>query len=1329
MISTSTRIGALARGLRFALRLLAATLGLVTAASAVSVTYEYDQLGRLRKAIYEDGTVIVYTLDPAGNRTSVATGIDNTAPSVPTGLTGTATNAPAVNLSWTASTDTGVGIGGYRIFRNGTQVGQTTGTGTTFSDTNANGVIGSTAYAYRVAAYDLAGNVSGQSNVFNVTTPAVSESIPPSVPSGLAVAPTSQTTTTLTWNASTDTGGSGLAGYKIYRGGTQIGTSATTSYNDSGLSSGAYYEYRVAAYDNGGNTSTPSSIVSITMPTIPPGTVGISAVNGAVQVLENAGVATVTVVRNGGTYTAASVTCGSFYDVNTHTALPNVDFTPASTVLSWGPNQSQPKTCSVPIIDDNIQEVTWTPTPAGTVPSYIESFAIVLSNPVGATIGTSSALAEIDDDDTVRPDTTPPNQVTGVQVTGTTPTSITLGWTPTTDTNGKIVAQYVVVRCQGSSCNPTTQTQGFGTFTNSITDTSVGAQQTWRYAVRAVDGAGNASASYSSVVTATTPAAPDTTRPSNVSGFAAAPLSSTSIRLTWSAATDNVAVTNYVIERCTGASCSNYAPLTTVGPVTLFDDTGLSASTTYGYRIVARDAALNTSLTPTTTSGTTQAPPDTSKPTQPGGFAASSQNATTIRLTWNASTDNVGVIGYMLERCTGAGCINFAAVNTIPINALTYDDGSAAGATTYVYRVMARDAAGNNSDPSSTASATTYAPVPLTVGGPGGTVTIANYTVSWTVSGGTGVTYELQESKNDATFGSPTTYPSQSGTSQSITGKNDGDYWYRVRACNVMGCSAYRTATSAVIVRIPDTTNPTTPTGFNVVPLGSSSNRLTWQASTDDRGVTSYRIERCAGLGCTTFAEVGSTTTALTFDDTGLASNSMYRYQVKARDAAGNNSDPTSIIAGVTFPDVPASVTMPGSPNTNGSYTVSWAGVSGASAVTYELQESFNDSGFGSPSSFTGLTGVSQFFSGKANGTYYYRVRACNITACSGYRTAATSVTVAIPDTTRPDVVPNVAAIGISSSVVRITWTAASDNVGVTGYIVNRCTTSTCSAASTDVGTTANNVFTFDDSILAGITQWYRVYARDAAGNVSATATIVAGTTYPPVPLSLSVPTGTSTTGAYDLSWTIASGSNITYEIQEAKNDPGFGSGITNYTSNGTAYNVTGRTDGTYYYRIRACNVMGCSGYQNGSNSITVAIPAGTQIFIDDVSIFGQQEVVGLGFDYSLAASGQVLISGTGALSVTGPAHTFWLSPVSGMNQFQVNATTTCGNVSGIAKRGNFDASTWQSLGASNISWGMTINALNRFAQCSITIRVRAAANPGVILDTGVINIDLSTAP
>jgi hypothetical protein len=63
----------------------------------------------------------------------------------------------------------------------------------------------------------------------------------------------------VSWNASTDTGGSGLAGYRIFRGGVQIGTSSTTSFADTSVSPFNSYSYTISAYDVAGNVSGQSS--------------------------------------------------------------------------------------------------------------------------------------------------------------------------------------------------------------------------------------------------------------------------------------------------------------------------------------------------------------------------------------------------------------------------------------------------------------------------------------------------------------------------------------------------------------------------------------------------------------------------------------------------------------------------------------------------------------------------------------------------------------------------------------------------------------------------------------------------------------------------------------------------------------------------------------------------------------------------------------------------------------------------------------------------------------------------------------------------------------
>ena len=91
-------------------------------------------------------------------------GGDTTPPSTPANLAVTGVTSSSASLSWSPSTDN-VGVAGYRVYRNGVQVGTTTGT--TFTDT---GLSASTQYTYAVAAYDAAGNVSAQSGGVTATT-------------------------------------------------------------------------------------------------------------------------------------------------------------------------------------------------------------------------------------------------------------------------------------------------------------------------------------------------------------------------------------------------------------------------------------------------------------------------------------------------------------------------------------------------------------------------------------------------------------------------------------------------------------------------------------------------------------------------------------------------------------------------------------------------------------------------------------------------------------------------------------------------------------------------------------------------------------------------------------------------------------------------------------------------------------------------------------------------------------------------------------------------------------------------------------------------------
>ncbi len=188
--------------------------------------------------------------------------------------------------------------------------------------------------------------------------------------------------------------------------------------------------------------------------------------------------------------------------------------------------------------------------------------------------------------------------------------------------------------------------------------------------------------------------APDTTKPTTPSGLSASATSSSQINLSWAASTDNVGVTGYKIYR------SGTYIATTTG--TSYTNTGLTAATSYSYKVSAIDAAGNESSQCSSVNATTLSAvvTDTTAPSRPSGLSASASSSSQINLSWTASTDNIAVTGYKIYR---AGTYIATSTGT------SYTNTGLTASTSYSYNVSAIDAAGNESSQSSSASATTQA--------------------------------------------------------------------------------------------------------------------------------------------------------------------------------------------------------------------------------------------------------------------------------------------------------------------------------------------------------------------------------------------------------------------------------------------------------------------------------------------------------------------------------------------------------------------------------------------------------------------------------------------
>lgn len=219
---------------------------------------------------------------------TVSTGpaADVTAPTTPQNLSVTGTTSSSISLGWSASTDTGgSGLAGYRIFRDSgvAPIGSTGSTNFTDSGRAQN-----TSHSYTVVAFDNASpaNESAPAGpVTGTTTSAPVDTIAPSVPQNLQVTGTTASTVSLSWQASTDTGGSGLAGYRVFRDGVQVGTSPTATFVDSGRAPSTTYSYRVSARDNAvpANESAQSAAVNAT--TLSAGGVCTVSITGGAAVM------------------------------------------------------------------------------------------------------------------------------------------------------------------------------------------------------------------------------------------------------------------------------------------------------------------------------------------------------------------------------------------------------------------------------------------------------------------------------------------------------------------------------------------------------------------------------------------------------------------------------------------------------------------------------------------------------------------------------------------------------------------------------------------------------------------------------------------------------------------------------------------------------------------------------------------------------------------------------------------------------------------------------------------------------------------------------------
>ena len=376
---------------------------------------------------------------------------------------------------------------------------------------------------------------------------------------------------------------------------------------------------------------------------------------------------------------------------------------------------------------------------------------------------------------------------------------------------------------------------------------------------------------------------PDTTPPTVTAFAIPATATALTVTITSFTATDNVGVTGYLVNESPTAPAPTAAGWSTTVP-TSYTFTTAGNKTLYAW---AKDAAGNVSASSSASVVITLS--DTTPPTVTVFTIPATATALTVTITSFTATDNVGVTGYLVNESPTAPAPTAAGWSTTVPTSYTFT--TAGNKTLYAW---AKDAAGNVSASRSASVTVTLSdttPPTVTVFTIPATATKLTVTItSFTATDNVGVTgYLVNESPTapaPTAAGWSTTVP----TSYTFTtaGNKTLYAWAKDAAGNV---SASRSA--SVVITLSDVTPPSAPANLSAIAGGPTQVSLNWTASTDNVGVTGYRVMRNGSQIAT------SSSTA--YSDTTVAAGTAYSYTVRAYDAAGNVSADSNT-ASVTTP-------------------------------------------------------------------------------------------------------------------------------------------------------------------------------------------------------------------------------------------------------------------------------------------------------------------------------------------------------------------------------------------------------------------------------------------
>lgn len=434
-----------------------------------------------------------------------------------------------------------------------------------------------------------------------------------------------------------------------------------------------------------------------------------------------------------------------------------------------------------------------------------------------------------------------------------------------------------------------------------------------------------------------------------------------------------------------------------------------------------------------------------------------------------------------------------------------------------------------------------------------------SYSISWpAVTGAT--RYVIEERAGAGVWAS---VHNAAGLSVALSARAAGAYSYRGQACNVSGCSGW-SAEQAMTVIYPSESAPTitAPTSNN-----SGSFIVSWTAVT---GSTRYEAQERLGTGAwTNLANTTATSLSISGKPTG-----SHGYQVRACNAAGCSPWSNIVTTAVLLPPAVAPVITLAASNTNGSYNVSWNAVGGA--VEYRLEERV---GTGSWVALQAEAATLRAISGKGNGTYGYRVQACNGGGCSGW--SAEKITTVL-------LVPGAVTVTTPATNNSGAWTVGWAAVATANsyQLEERIN----SGAWTNVYTGA--AMNWTTSGRGTGSHAYRGRGCNASGCGAYSPIVTTVVTRPPTASPVLTLPAQNTTGAYTLTWSAVE--TATSYTVEAQTNGGSWGNVTSTSTRSVAF--TGKTNGSYGYRIRGCNGGGCGAWSATSTTTVLLKPSGTPV-------------------------------------------------------------------------------------------------------------------------------------